>query len=46
MKKKAKKAGKNLEFNEKMQLWSDRVGLVIAVILFILSAVSLVYFFH
>lgn len=43
--KKVKRTKEKLEFNEKMQLWSDRVGLVIAVILFILSAVSLIYFF-
>lgn len=44
MRKRSKKQEKKLEFNEKLQIWSDRIGLIISIVLLIVAAVEVVFF--
>lgn len=46
MKKRIKKVTKKLNFDEKLQIWSDRIGLVLSIILIVLTGISLIYFFR
>ena len=45
MRKKTKKENKKMDFNEKLQLWSDRLLLGISIMLFVLAVIGFVLFY-